>query len=159
MRFVKGGISQAMLHDLKYHDNKKIGIWMGELFGLELKTDPRFASIDCIIPVPLHPSKMRLRGYNQSELIAKGMARQLQVPVDTQTLVRKIASDTQTHKTRIERWLNVDGNFCVRNSYTEPIHVLLVDDVLTTGATIEACAQVLLQIPGLTLSIACIAKA
>ena len=157
--FQKGGQVQTMLHKLKYKNQKEIGIGIGKLIGLELK-NTQLSEIDLIVPVPLHKSKYRKRGYNQSELIAIGLAESMGKPVETKILYRAIANPTQTRKHRYERWTNVEGIFAIKNS--ERIvnkHILLVDDIITTGATIEASASALLNIENVKVSIFAIAKA
>jgi ComF family protein len=132
---------------------------MGRLFGLELK-ETLFSQVDLIHPIPLHYLKHRKRGYNQSEMIAQGIAQVLSIPVRTDLVVRKTETMTQTKKTRYERWLNVKDTFQVQDF--ESLcnrHVLLVDDVITTGATIEACANSLLAVSGITLSVVSLACA
>jgi len=110
--------------------------------------------------VPLHPSRKRERGYNQGEYIAKGMAEVMQAETEFGNLVRKRKTPTQTRRSRIERWENVRGMFAVKKPHRlENRHILLVDDVVTTGATLEACAEVLLGIPGVRVSIATLAVA
>ncbi len=119
-----------------------------------------YKSITCIIPVPLHPKRLRERGYNQAEVIAKGLAESMGVPVITDVLLRNVYTQTQTKKTRIERLKNMLGVFAVSNS--EKVsngHILLVDDVITTGATLETCAQTLLEATDVKVSIATLAYA
>lgn len=159
--FVKGSDFQHLLHNLKYHNHPEVGVYMGEQLGHDLATQPDFSHFDAIIPVPLHPSKLRKRGYNQSEMIARGLSRALKVPIDKKTLYRKVYTETQTRKSRIERWENVSNVF-----EADPMkilngkHVLLVDDVLTTGATIEGCANALRKHnPTIKISVATLAFA
>jgi ComF family protein len=158
--FKKGNITQRLIHQLKYKDNQAIGTYLGHQFGLELAKTEDFQSVDVIIPVPVHPKKLRQRGYNQSECIGKGIAETLSKPIDTSSLIRVVASSTQTKKTRYQRWENVFGIFQLTNPNTlTGKHILLVDDVITTGATIEAAAQVLFTLPAVKVSIACLAYA
>lgn len=156
--FRKGGKVQRLLHALKYNNHPEIGEMLGEVYGSELKqTDFAF---DLIIPVPLHASKKRLRGYNQSEEFAKGLSKGLDIPFSPDTLVRVTKTETQTRKTKLMRWQNVSEVFQIENSdRIKGRHVLLVDDVITTGATIEACALALLENGCEKLSIASIAYA
>jgi ComF family protein len=157
--FNKESRYRRILHELKYKGQHQVGTEMGRLFGLELKGTP-FADVDIIHPVPLHPSKLRKRGYNQSELIAKAIAEVLHVTVVSDLIIRSVETKTQTRKSRYERWENVRDTFHVQ--FPESLrdkHVLLVDDVITTGATIEACAGALLAISGVTVSIASLAYA
>lgn len=152
--FRKGSPFQKLLHALKYKGNQEIGLKMGKLAAAELQEDLFFADIDCIIPVPLHPGKFKKRGYNQSELIARGIAEITKLDTDTSTLVRTTENDTQTRKSTFERFANTSGIFKIedKNSLMDK-HVLLVDDVLTTGSTLEACIQQLKTIPGIKISI------
>lgn len=127
---------------------------------MELVKSDLYKSITCIIPVPLHPKRLRERGYNQAEVIAKGLAESMGVPVITDVLLRNVNTQTQTKKTRIERLKNMSGVFAVSNP--EKIsngHILLVDDVITTGATLETCAQTLLEATDVKVSIATLAYA
>jgi len=136
---------QSLLHQMKYRNNKNACFFVGQLYGHELKTANYFDQIDYIIPVPLHQKKLKKRGYNQSEWIAKGLCSSLKAPVITTILYRKVDSSTQTKKRRYRRWENVGEIFGVKN--TKLIvnkNILLVDDVITTGATLEACAKMLL---------------
>ncbi len=159
MFFSKGGIVQQLLHNLKYKGHTEIGHLLGELLGEELKQSPKFNDIDLIVPVPLHPSKQKKRGYNQSEEIAKGISKKLQAPVNTQIMVRTKATETQTKKARFDRWQNVDEKFGLKEaSFAENKHILLVDDVITTGATIEACAKILLQAKNAKVSVVTLAS-
>ena len=157
--FQKGSPYQKLLHHLKYKGEKEIGQVLGEYFAVDLMSSD-FAKVDVIVPVPLHRNKLKKRGYNQSEWIAKGIAEKLQKPLDTDTLFRVIENPTQTKKGVFERWENVEGIFEIKNRETfKGKHVLLVDDVLTTGATIVACATAILQCEGASVSVATLAKA
>lgn len=156
----KGSRVQTMIHHLKYHDRPEIGVAIGQYYGAQLKEAPLFADIDCIIPVPLHPKKEHKRGYNQATQFAKGLSMAMGVPYYRKWLVRNTFTSSQTRKSRIERWQNVDTVFTLnRAKYLTGKHVLLVDDVITTGATLEACAQTLGQVPGTKVSIATMATA
>jgi ComF family protein len=158
--FDKGGKVQHLLHQLKYKGRKDIGYKMGLMFGNELIRNIQFSEIDAIIPVPLHPRKQWSRGYNQSKEIGKGISESMNRPLIFGNLTRHIHTSSQTMKSRYERWENVNGIFKVKNSTTlEGKHLLLVDDVVTTGATLEACAEPLLNIPGVKVSIAALASA
>lgn len=152
--FIKGSKYQRILHQLKYKGRKNIGFEMGKLFGSEL-CDTGLSKIDAILPVPLHFTKLKKRGYNQSELIASGISEKLKKPVITDALSRVIYTDTQTRKSRFERWENVEGIFSVNNpALLVNKHILIVDDVVTTGSTIEACAHAILKVNGAKVSIA-----
>jgi ComF family protein len=157
--FRKGSRIQKILHKLKYQNQQSLGVELGRWFGAELsKTD--FNAVDCIAPVPLHPRKLRKRGYNQAELIAKGLAETLEKPLLPHLLKRIIENPTQTHKNKFERWLNVDGIFDVNEiEKLSCKHVLIVDDVITTGSTLEACAHAILKVPGTKVSVAVLAMA
>jgi ComF family protein len=157
--FAKGSRYQHILHELKYNGQKRIGIEMGRMFGNELKNTP-FSGVDLIHPVPLHHKKQKKRGYNQSELIASGMAEILHLPVATTFISRKDDTLSQTRKSRYERWENVQHIFrCENPDAIRNKHILLVDDVITTGATIEACASCILGGEGVTVSVASLAYA
>lgn len=133
---------------------------MGEEFGRVLSVSEFFGPIDYIIPVPLHPRRLRSRGYNQAEIIAEGLSQSLGVPVDTRLLLRNVDTQTQTRKTRADRIRNVSGAFTLCNGENyKGCSFLLVDDVVTTGATLEECGNTLLAIPGITLNIATLAFA
>lgn len=160
LQFVKGGRVQALIHQLKYGGNQEIGIRIGIIFGERLRESPFFSSLDLIIPVPLHPRRQRQRGYNQSACIAAGMAQGMGVAYAEQYLKRIAYTNTQTKKSRLSRFDNVSTAFQVRKAAAlEGRHILLVDDVLTTGATLEAAALPLLEVPQLKLSMATLAMA
>lgn len=155
--FHQGSSYRNLLYQLKYQGRQQIGLELGRLFGLELQ-DTAFARADLIHPVPLHPAKQRKRGYNQSELIARGMGEVLKIPVVTNLIARVTKTRSQTRKSRYERWENVRDTFRVLFPETlQDQHVLLVDDVITTGATLEACAAALLQTSGVSVSVASLA--
>lgn len=158
--FQKESKYQGLLHQLKYQDREDIGIEMGRQFGSDLKRDGVFQDIDYLIPVPLHRKKERKRGYNQSEVIAKGMSDFIPGKLDTKILIRKSFTDTQTKKGRFDRWKNVKDVFaCTNPQLLEGKHILLIDDVITTGATIEGCAIVLHNAANVKISVACLAYA
>ncbi len=158
--FNKGSKVQRLVHQLKYKGRKDIGIFLGELYGQSLKYAPHFNSAGAIVPVPLHRKKYMQRGYNQSEQFAIGLAGAMGIPVQRHLLARTKATETQTRKSRFSRYQNVREIFAVNDpvSWTGQ-HLLLVDDVITTGATLEACIQALHGIPGVKVSVACIATA
>ncbi len=155
--FHKGGIAQRMLHNLKYKGYKSLGFEMGKLLGEEIKGS-EVASVDYIVPVPLHPSKLKKRRYNQAEVLAQGISSVLCIPIDTSSLVRTHENTTQTKKNINERYQNSLDLFSLAN--TEKLkgcRVMLVDDVITTGATLEACVRELLKIEGVKVN--CVAFA
>ena len=144
--FNKGNKVQNLLHQLKYKGAKNVGEKIGLLYGYELLESNNFKDVDFIVPVPLHPNKLKIRGYNQSESFANGLSQSLNKEVVTNLLLRTVNSETQTKKSRFNRWENVATIFTISNaSAIDGKHVLLVDDVITTGATIEGCAQLLTQ--------------
>lgn len=158
--FRKGNSVQQLIHNLKYKGHTELGFTLGKMLGERLKLSAAWQDAELIIPVPLHPKKQRSRGYNQSECIADGIAAVLGIPVYTTQLIRKLNTGTQTRKTRYNRFENMKAVFAV----TEPAllagkHVLLVDDVITTGSTLESCAQVLLNSGISKLSISAVAYA
>lgn len=158
--FGKGGKVQHLIHQLKYRGQKDIGVTLGKLYGYDLRKSDSFKTVNTIIPVPLHPKKKKKRGYNQSEFFAQGLAESMKTETDFNTLYRAADSETQTRKSRFSRWKNVETIFQLKEMHSlEGKHILLVDDVITTGATLEACAQTLLKIPGVKVSIATIAYA
>ena len=158
--FYKKSTVQHLMHQLKYKDRPEIAVRLGRWYGMELCRADGFREAELIIPVPLHPRKYRKRGYNQSEMFAEGLAETMKIGIETGCLYRRFNSQTQTRKSRFDRWENVESIFAVR--HPEKIrgrHLLLVDDVLTTGATLEACATALLEVPGVRVSVATIAYA
>jgi ComF family protein len=157
--FQKGGSVQKLLHRFKYHNRKNIGYDLGCLIGQALGNTV-FNDIDVIIPVPLHKKQFKKRGFNQSEILANGLSKGLNKPVDKTILFRTLSNSSQTNKRRYERWKNVKGIFCLKRSETiKNKHVLLVDDVITTGATIEACVETLKKGNNVKISVFALAKA
>ncbi len=158
--FEKEELIQRLIHQLKYKGNIETGTYLGELMGNHLVQSSRFGSIDALVPLPLYPDKERKRGYNQAAIICNGMSSAMNIPVITGNVVRRRYTATQTRKHRTERWENVAGSFAVNDaSRLKGKHILLVDDVITTGATLEACAGVLLNIENIKISIATLAMA
>ena len=158
--FVKKSPVQWALHHLKYSNQPEIGKRMGRLLGRDLYRSSHFQQIDAIVPVPLHPAKERRRGYNQSMAFAIGLAEAMQVPIWGNVLARRQFTASQTHKHRVERFQSVGEVFEIdRPAAVEGKHILLVDDVLTTGATLESCGNLILQQPGSKISVATIAVA
>lgn len=158
--FHKKGIVQELIHSLKYRGQEAIGTVFGEWYAEELKNIPVLSTVDTIIPVPLHLKKLRERGYNQVTEFGNALAKSLQIPVNTTILFRQVYSKTQSQKNRLGRTEGIDTIFDV--SFDEKDrnkHFLLIDDVITTGATLEVCAKALLKIPGTKISIVCMAMA
>ena len=156
--FRKGGGVQTLIHQLKYKGHREIGVELGRILGLKMAVHPVLSTVDLLVPVPLHPKRRRSRGYNQSEAIAEGIASVLHKPVRVNALRRVIANATQTKRSLCERWENVSHIFSLgKADGLENCHLLLVDDVLTTGATVEAAAQVLCVLPGVRLSVVTLA--
>ena len=142
-----------LIHNLKYKGIREIGSELGKIYGLILFSSGFTNDIDIIIPVPLHPRKERVRGFNQSALIAKGISEASGIPVDMVSLQRVASSSTQTRKSRYERWKNVEGTFHVTDpASVREKHILLVDDVITTGSTMESCVTELLKQEGVRVS-------
>ncbi|MDD4107207.1 MAG: ComF family protein [Prolixibacteraceae bacterium] len=156
----KGSRYQKIIHGIKYRGLTGLGAEMGLMLGRILSESEYYNSVDLIIPVPLHHKKQSKRGYNQSEIIAGGVSAALKKPVSVNNLFRKVFSESQTKKTRFERWQNVEKIFGVSNpEQISGKHILLIDDVITTGSTLEACASELLKINNTSVSIASLAYA
>ena len=158
--FQKGNRVQNLMHQLKYNKKPEVGIRMGELYAWQLIRSEALKNADIIIPIPLHPIKLKKRGYNQSEEISKGLSSVLKLPLSTQHLIRTENTESQTKKSRFARYENLKDAFIINNAF-ELIqkHIILVDDVMTTGATMEACSNELLKIEGLKISICTLAYA
>lgn len=151
----KGSKYQQLIHFIKYKGLKELGYEAGLKYGIVLADSESFRKVDIIVPVPLHPQKQRKRGYNQSEWIARGLAESMGKPLSAGNLYRKLHTSTQTRKNRFERWQNVEGIFGVKYpGEFSGKHILLVDDVVTTGSTLEASAFQLLKINNTRVSIA-----
>ena len=158
--YYKEGKYSSLIHHLKYHDHPEVGTYLGRLAATELRESGFFDGIDLIIPVPLSRKRYRQRGYNQSDYIAQGISEVTHIALRTDCLVRTVDTDTQTHKSKEERWKNTKDIFQVVNPETlKGKHLLLIDDVATTGATLHACASTLLTLPGVRISIFALAKA
>ncbi len=156
--FKKKGSVQKLVHSLKYRGHKEIGVYLGKWLGAELASTASYSNIDMVIPVPLHKKKLRARGFNQVEEFGKHIAAALNIPYVDNVLLKRSFSTTQTLKTRLARWGNIEESFILVNS--EKIknkHILLVDDLITTGATLEACSDVILQAENTKISIATMA--
>lgn len=156
----KGSDFRRILHLLKYGGYKELGEVMGRYMAAELSSGGFFDGVDMIIPVPLHRKKQKLRGYNQSEWIARGIASVTGIPLYAECMIREKNTETQTRKSTFERWENVEGIFKLCDTvHFEGKHVLLVDDVLTTGATTVACASAFARVSGIRISVLTLAVA
>jgi ComF family protein len=158
--FTKESLMQHLMHQFKYKGNKEIGLQFGKIMGEQVKRSGRF-EVDALIPLPLFPAKEKRRGYNQATVLCEGMAEAMNIPVLDKVIIRPQHTETQTKKGRIERWKNMEGKFILSNPDSiRNKHVLLVDDVVTTGATLEACGNELLKAEGVRLSVAtlCVAS-
>lgn len=157
--FSRDSVLQRLVHQLKYNSNKELGYQLGLLIGASLKQSERF-NADALVPLPLFKTREKKRGYNQAYILCEGIASELQLPILKNIIIRPDHTETQTHKGRIERWKNIEGKFRL----IDPVaisgkHILLVDDVVTTGATLESCGSELLKAENLTLSLACLCYA
>jgi ComF family protein len=159
--FTKESLMQHLMHQFKYKGNKDLGLQLGRMMGHALKSSARFYNINALVPLPLFPSKEKKRGYNQATVLCEGIAEVFSLPVLKDVISRPQHTETQTKKGRIERWRNIEGKFQLEKpEATRGKHLLLVDDVVTTGATLEACGAELLKADDVQLSIAtlCIAS-
>jgi ComF family protein len=152
--YEKDGTAQTLIHNFKYYNNKALAEYLGLIASQEMKTDGLFCDVDFLVPVPLHPKKERQRGYNQSLWIARGMAAGYGIPIRNEALYRKIYTISQTRKSHYDRHLNIEDVFGVEDGQAfAGKHVLLIDDVITTGATSIACIEALTGIPDIRISV------
>jgi ComF family protein len=157
--FTKESLMQHLMHQFKYKGNKDLGLQFGRIMGDQLQRSNRFYP-DVLIPLPLFPAKEKRRGYNQATVLCNGISENMKIPVLDKVIIRPHHTETQTKKGRVERWKNMEGKFVLTNA--EAIrnkHVLLIDDVVTTGATLEACGNELLKAENTRLSIATLCTA
>jgi len=160
LRFEKKGIAQHLIHQLKYKEHEEIGVLLGDWLGSELKTCEDYNNIDVVIPVPLHEKKLKTRGYNQVSKFAQQIAKSLNVEYADSVLLKVTNTSSQVNKKRFARWNHNEELFTINNSKSiEGKHILLVDDIITTGATLEACIHVLNQSKNIKISIATMAIA
>lgn len=153
--FTRNSAMQKLMHRFKYRSHRETGEWLGRTMGRQLAESQRFDTVDALVPLPLFPSRERRRGYNQSFVLCGGIAAFLNIPVLKDAVTRTLSTESQTRKSRVERWQNMEGRFeLVDPSAINGRHLLLVDDVVTTGATLEACGRVLLGAKDVQLSIA-----
>lgn len=159
--FTKDSLLQKLIHQFKYKNNKDLARYFGLLMGETLQGSERFQLPDALVPLPLFPDKKHKRGYNQSDLLCEGISEVLKVPVLYDAVLRIRYTSTQTLKTRMERWQNVEGVFMTAaKSELQQKRILLVDDVITTGATLEACGNAIVEdVPNVQLSVATLAYA
>lgn len=159
LKFRKTGIVQHLLHQMKYNNHPEVAVRLGELFGNEMKRAEK-NQFDIIIPMPLHPSRQAKRGFNQSSKFAEGLSAAMDVPFDDHLVRRLTNTLSQTRKSKMQRWENVKEAFAVsKKELVKNKRILLVDDIITTGASLEACGQQLIDAGCDELSIACIAEA
>jgi ComF family protein len=158
--FIKESLMQHLMHQLKYKGNKELGKQLGRLMGYDLQKTSRFKTVDYLVPLPLFPSKEKRRGYNQATILCEGIAEIMNVEILRDAIVRTQFTETQTRKGRIERWQNMERKFeLTKPEKIEGKNILLVDDVITTGATLEACGRELLQAsPNLSIATLCYAS-
>jgi ComF family protein len=153
--FTKSSAMQALMHQLKYRRNKELGVYLGRLMGYALNESNRFRYVDALVPLPLFPLKEKKRGYNQATILCEGIAEVLGKPVIKNAIIRTSHTDSQTKKNRVQRWENMEGRFeLVGEEAIKGRHILLIDDVITTGATLEACGAELLKAENVQLSVA-----
>lgn len=158
LHFSKKGIVQQLMHNLKYRGHEVVGAFLGEWLGEALKDSEAYKTIDAVVPVPLHKTKQKQRGYNQVDKFGRALAKALEADYNSTTLIKTSARKTQVFKDRLNRSSNIQANFAISEvDNLKGKHVLLVDDIITTGATLEACANELLVIDNLKLSIATMA--
>jgi ComF family protein len=157
-QFIKNSRVQNIIHSLKYENNQEIGELLGRWYGAILNENCLNQAFDLIIPIPLHAARLRQRGYNQSDCFAKGLSETMQVQWSAGAIARSKATQTQTRKSRLERWQNVSDIFVIQKpELIENQRVILVDDVITTGSTVESCLKVLQEGGAKEISVAAIA--
>jgi len=160
LSFTKSSSVQSLIHKLKYKRRRDIGLFLGEQLGQQLARSPLYATVDVIVPIPIHKKKLRTRGYNQSEQIAQGVSKAMGLPVDTRSFIRSVHRQSQTRQQRFDRYENVENVFaCADPERIRNRHILLVDDVLTTGATIASAIATLKKAAECKVSVATLAIA
>jgi ComF family protein len=152
--FTRDSLMQTLMHEFKYRGHRELGFFLGRQMGQHIATSGRFRGVDALVPLPLFASRERRRGYNQAFVLCQGMAEAMKIPVLKDAVRRSTSTETQTKKSRVERWRNMEGRFELCGEGLEGKHLLLVDDVITTGATLEACGRELLTVKDLQLSVA-----
>ena len=158
--FTKESLMQRLMHQLKYKGNKELGKQLGRLMGYELRKTNRFNTVDFLVPLPLFPAKEKRRGYNQATVLCEGIAEAMNTEIAKDVVVRTQYTETQTRKGRIDRWQNIEGKFeLLKPQKIRNKKILLVDDVITTGATLEACAHEVLKVSSnLSIATLCLAS-
>jgi len=152
--FRKQGVTKNLIHALKYKGNEEVGVFFGNWIGETVAKNKEFSTVDFIVPVPIHAKKKKIRGYNQVTKFGECLSMHLKVPLNEDVLIRQSATKTQTLKSRFERFNDLESKFSARNtSIFKEKHILIIDDVITTGATLEACAKELLKTAGIKISI------
>lgn len=155
LHYKKNGMVQQLLHQLKYKGRQEVGTILGNLLGHELKKEASYSAITHIIPVPLHQKRLRKRGYNQVTTFGQQLAQHLEAAYIDDILIKVNNTKTQAFKKRTARWLSIQHSFEITDiQKLEGQHILLVDDIITTGATLEACANALKKIPNIKISVA-----
>jgi len=156
--YTKESLLQQLLVQLKYKKNPAVGRYLGRHIGLMLQNSNRFNDVDVLVPLPLNEKKEAIRGYNQAAVICEGIAEVWNIPIEKNAVKRNLFTESQTQKGRTSRWQNMEGVFALNDaSLIEGKHVLLVDDVVTTGATLEVCGSVITSVPQTRLSMATVA--
>lgn len=156
--FTEDSLLETVIYELKYKGNKDIGFYLGQLLGKFLANNNAFDDVEVLVPLPLNPKRQKKRGYNQAAALCNGIASVWKRPVIENAVIRNVNTETQTHMGRITRWKNMDGVFAIAEpTLIQDKHILLVDDVITTGASLEACGSEILKIRGASLSIATLA--
>ncbi|MFD2543185.1 ComF family protein [Lacinutrix gracilariae] len=158
LRFEKKSIVQQLIHNLKYRGYEEIGVFLGQWLGNELKELPTYQEIDIVVPVPLHKKKYKKRGYNQVAKFGQEIAKALQADYNDSSLIKITNTTSQVTKKRFARWQSNYELFTLENAASiENKHILIVDDIITTGATLESCIQVLNKAKNVKISIATMA--
>jgi ComF family protein len=157
--FTPSSAVQKLIHQIKYKGQQQLAVYLGKMMGREIRASPRFGGLDMVVPLPLFKTREKQRGYNQAALLARGISDTTGIPIAEKAVKRIRESSSQTRKTRAERWQNVDGLFTISEDLGKNKHILLVDDVITTGATLDACASSILRGKGNKVSIITLAYA
>jgi ComF family protein len=152
--FTHGSLIQRLMHEFKYRGHQELGLYLGRLMGETLKASEHLSIVDLLIPLPLFSSKERMRGFNQATILCRGISEVFQRPILETVVRRTMNTESQTRKNRVERWQNMEGKFeLINDAAIRGKHLLLIDDVMTTGATLESCGRILLQAEQVQLSI------